>query len=47
MDVMKAGPGHYMVDAATLTAPGSWTLHVVHQVSDFDQYEQRVQVDVH
>jgi copper transport protein len=46
MEAMKAGPGHYMVESAVLGAPGNWTLDVVRQVSDFDQYERRFEVDV-
>jgi hypothetical protein len=46
MEAMKAGPGHYMIDSATLGAPGNWTLDVVHQVSDFDEYERRLEVEV-
>jgi copper transport protein len=46
MEAMKAGPGHYMIESATLGAPGSWTLDVVRRVSDFDQYERRLDVDV-
>jgi hypothetical protein len=46
MDAMKAGPGHYMIDTATLGAPGDWVFDVVHQVSDFDEYEQKLNVKI-
>jgi hypothetical protein len=46
LQATKAGPGHYMVDSAMLGAPGHWTLDVVDRVSDFDEYERRVEVNV-
>ena len=47
LEAMRMGPSHYMVDSAMLGAPGSWTLDVVDRVSDFDEYERRVKVEVH
>jgi copper transport protein len=34
-----AGPGHYVVDGATLGLKGKWTFAVTDRVSDFDEYE--------
>jgi copper transport protein len=34
-----AGPGHYVVDGASLTPAGTWTISVTDRVSDFDEYE--------
>ena len=35
-----AGPGHYVVNAATLGVAGDWTIEVTVRVSDFDEYAQ-------
>ena len=34
-----AGPGHYVVDGASLTPAGRWTFSVTDRVSDFDEYQ--------
>jgi copper transport protein len=36
-----AGPGHFVVDGASLTVKGKWTMSVVDRVSDFDEYEAK------
>jgi copper transport protein len=36
-----AGPGHFVVDGASLTPAGTWTLSVTDRVSDFDEYQTR------
>jgi len=36
-----AGPGHFVVDGASLTVKGKWAMSVVDRVSDFDEYEAR------
>jgi copper transport protein len=36
-----AGPGHFVVDGATLAVKGKWTMTVVDRVSDFDEYQAR------
>jgi copper transport protein len=36
-----AGPGHFVVDGASLTVKGKWAMTVVDRVSDFDEYEAR------
>jgi copper transport protein len=41
-----AGPGHYVVDGASLAVAGDWTIHVVDRVSDFDEYETRFTVPI-
>jgi len=43
----KAGPGHYTTSgSAVLAVPGDWTLDVAVRVSDFDQYEQQIEVPI-
>jgi copper transport protein len=43
----KAGPGHYVTSgSAALAVPGDWTLDVAVRVSDFDQYEQQIEVPI-
>jgi copper transport protein len=34
-----AGPGHYVIDGATLGLKGKWTFTVTDRVSDFDEYQ--------
>ena len=46
LDAQKAGPGHYVVSSAVLGAPGTWKIRVVSRVSDFDEYEETVDVRV-
>jgi copper transport protein len=41
-----AGPGHYVVDGASLGVEGEWTIHTVIRVSDFVQYETPFQVPI-
>ena len=41
-----AGPGHYVVDGATLSVTGDWTVTVVNRVSDFDEFEGRFVVPI-
>jgi copper transport protein len=41
-----AGPGHYVVDGASLGVEGEWTIHSVLRVSDFDQYETQFEVPI-
>ncbi len=36
-----AGPGHFVVDGASLNVKGQWAMSVVDRVSDFDEYEAR------
>ncbi len=36
-----AGPGHFVVDGASLPVRGKWAMTVVDRVSDFDEYEAR------
>ncbi|MFT3865800.1 MAG: CopD family protein [Solirubrobacterales bacterium] len=44
--VQDAGPGHYVVQSALLTAPGEWVIEVVLRVSEFDEYAKKVEVPV-
>jgi copper transport protein len=42
----RAGPGHYVADAVTLSPGGDWRIAVTDRVSDFDEYETTVKVPV-
>jgi copper transport protein len=47
IELSKAGPGHYVTSgSAALGVPGDWTLDVAVRVSDFDQYEQQIEVPI-
>ncbi len=46
VDLRKAGPGHYVANRATFPKRGEWTLQLTARVSDFDQYEAKVEVPV-
>ncbi|HWK27830.1 MAG TPA: copper resistance protein CopC [Solirubrobacter sp.] len=41
-----AGPGHYVVDGASLAVAGKWTISITDRVSDFDQYETQFTVPI-
>ena len=41
-----AGPGHYVVNAASLGVAGDWTMELTVRVSDFDEYAQRFTVPI-
>jgi copper transport protein len=42
----RAGPGHYVADAVTLSPAGDWNLAVTDRVSDFDEYATTVKAPV-
>jgi copper transport protein len=42
----RAGPGHYVADAVTLSPGGDWKLAVTDRVSDFDEYTTTVKATV-
>ncbi|MEA2284048.1 MAG: copper transport protein [Solirubrobacteraceae bacterium] len=42
----RAGPGHYVADAATLAPAGDWQIRVTDRVSDFDEYTTAVKAAV-
>jgi copper transport protein len=42
----RAGPGHYVADAVTLSPGGDWKLSVADRVSDFDEYTTTVKATV-
>jgi copper transport protein len=46
LTVQSAGPGHYIVQSALLNAPGDWELGLALRVSEFDQFETKVEVPV-
>ncbi|MCW2951210.1 MAG: copper resistance protein CopC, partial [Conexibacter sp.] len=41
-----AGPGHYVIPAATFGVPGTWQLQVTVRVSDFDEYTRKLEVKI-
>jgi copper transport protein len=41
-----AGPGHYVIEGATLTGKGTWKFSVVDRVSDFDEYTTSFNVPI-
>jgi copper transport protein len=42
----RAGPGHYVADAVTLSPGGDWQLQVTDRVSEFDEYTTIVNAPV-
>lgn len=46
LEPRKAGPGHYIVDSLPLSPGGDWELAVAVRVSEFDQYDTRLDVPV-
>jgi copper transport protein len=42
----RAGPGHYVADAVTLSPGGDWRLEVTDRVSEFDEYTTTVKAHV-
>jgi copper transport protein len=46
LEVQNAGPGHFIVPDALLNAPGEWEIDIVLRVSEFDQFEEEVEVPV-
>lgn len=46
LDPQRAGPGHYVVPGAQLSAAGEWEVEVVVRVSAFDQYETTIDLPV-
>lgn len=42
----KAGPGHYVDNAASFPQSGRWTISLVVRTSDFDQYEHEFELRI-
>jgi copper transport protein len=42
----RAGPGHFLADAVTLSPGGTWQVEVTDRVSDFDEYATKATVQV-
>ncbi len=41
-----AGPGHYVLSSADLSPGGTWQLHILDRVSEFEEYEKTVSVPI-
>ncbi|HEY2631584.1 MAG TPA: CopD family protein [Solirubrobacteraceae bacterium] len=41
-----AGPGHYVLASADLSPGGAWALHILDRVSEFQEYEREVHVQI-
>lgn len=41
-----AGPGHYVVNAASLGVAGDWTMEITVRISDFDEYTSKFEVPI-
>jgi copper transport protein len=46
LEVQGAGPGHYVIPGALLNAPGDWEIDLTLRVSEFEQFEEKVEVPV-
>jgi len=46
LTVQSAGPGHYIVPGALLNAPGDWQIDLALRVSEFEQFEEAIEVPV-
>jgi copper transport protein len=46
LEVQDAGPGHYVIPSALLNAPGEWEIDLALRVSEFEQFEEAVEVPV-
>ncbi|HEY2056087.1 MAG TPA: CopD family protein [Solirubrobacterales bacterium] len=46
LEVQSAGPGHYIVSNALLNAPGDWEIDLTLRVSEFEQFEEEIEVPV-
>jgi copper transport protein len=42
----KAGPGHYVIEAAPLSPAGDWRLQIVSRVSEFDEFRTDFKVPI-
>jgi copper transport protein len=46
LSVQDGGPGHYIVPSALLNAPGDWEINLALRVSEFEQFEEEIEVPV-
>ena len=46
LDARPAGPGHWVVAGAPLAPAGAWRVTVTNRVTEFDEYEAKVEVPV-
>ena len=42
----KGGPGHYIIDSAVFSAPGTWEVQIAARVSEFDEYAQTIEIPI-
>ena len=42
----KAGPGHYVIEGATLAPAGDWQLDVAARVTEFDEFHTTFEVPI-
>jgi copper transport protein len=46
LETRPAGPGHFLADAAQLAPAGDWELTVANRVSEFDEHQARLEVEI-
>jgi copper transport protein len=46
LEAQAAGPGHWVVPGALLNAPGDWEIDLTLRVSEFEQFEEAIEVPV-
>jgi copper transport protein len=46
LQVIPAGPGHYILSSAVLSPGGSWEIHLTDRVSEFESYSRTVKVPI-
>jgi copper transport protein len=46
LDVQPGGPGHWIAQGVQLAPAGTWRLTVTDRVSDFDEYETKLEVPI-
>jgi len=46
LSVQNGGPGHYIIPSALLNAPGDWEINLALRVSEFEQFEEEIEVPV-
>ena len=44
--VLRGGPGHWVIQSAPLTLPGTWNLQVTARRGEFDQWTTTIPVPI-